>query len=56
MGKEVGVPFHYRDFRTGWKKGVDESKRLEMYRQQYCGCIYSEKERFYRPAAERPRV
>lgn len=56
VGKEVGVPFHYRDFRTGWKEGVDESKRLKMYRQQYCGCIYSEKERFYRPAAERPRI
>ncbi|MGA9236625.1 MAG: epoxyqueuosine reductase QueH, partial [Desulfobacterales bacterium] len=32
----------------GWKEGVDESKRLGLYRQPYCGCVYSEKERFYR--------
>ncbi len=47
VGRETGVPFYYQDFRTGWKEGIDESKRLSMYRQSYCGCIYSEKERFY---------
>jgi hypothetical protein len=45
-GKSAGVSFYYRDFRKGWKEGVDESKRLELYRQKYCGCIYSEKERY----------
>ncbi len=44
----MGVPFYYHDFREGWKYGVDISKQLQMYRQQYCGCIYSEKERFYK--------
>jgi len=48
-GKDAGVPFHYHDFREGWKEGIAASKRLDMYRQQYCGCIYSEKERFYKP-------
>lgn len=48
VGKEVGVPFFYQDFRTGWKEGIDTSKQMKMYRQSYCGCIYSEKERFYR--------
>ena len=48
VGKTVGVPFLYEDFRTGWKKGIQSSKNLGMYRQQYCGCVYSEKERFYR--------
>jgi len=47
VGKSVGVTFHYNDFRTGWKEGVETSKRLGMYRQQYCGCIYSEKDRYY---------
>lgn len=46
--KEVGVPFFYKDFRPGWKEGVDESRKTEMYRQQYCGCIFSEKERYCR--------
>lgn len=45
-GKSAGIPFYYRDFREGWKEGVNESKRLELYRQKYCGCIYSEKERY----------
>ena len=46
MGKEVGIPFYYEDFRQGWRKGVEVSKAMGLYRQQYCGCIYSEKERF----------
>ncbi|HOG17095.1 MAG: hypothetical protein A4E73_01219 [Syntrophaceae bacterium PtaU1.Bin231] len=47
IAKETGVEFHYRDFRTGWKEGVDLSKERGMYRQPYCGCIYSEKERYF---------
>ena len=44
--REIEVPFYYEDFRTGWKKGVEVSKAMGLYRQQYCGCIYSEKERY----------
>jgi len=46
IAREIGIPFYYEDFRKGWKKGVEVSKAMELYRQQYCGCIYSEKERF----------
>ncbi|MDJ0818577.1 MAG: epoxyqueuosine reductase QueH [Desulfobacterales bacterium] len=46
-GRNAGVPFFYEDFRPGWKEGIKKSKDLNMYRQQYCGCIYSEKDRFY---------
>ena len=49
VGQDAGVPFLYEDFRTGWKEGIKTSKELQLYRQQYCGCIYSEKERFYHP-------
>lgn len=42
------VGFLYRDFRVGWKEGQDESRRLNMYRQKYCGCIFSERDRFYK--------
>jgi predicted adenine nucleotide alpha hydrolase (AANH) superfamily ATPase len=48
VGKSAGVPFYYRDFREQWKDGIAKSKAMGMYRQHYCGCIYSEKERFYR--------
>ena len=36
VGKSVGIPFYYEDFRIGWKKGIEESKQLGLYRQQYC--------------------
>jgi len=45
-----GIPFLYRDFREGWSEGVRISKEVGMYRQSYCGCIYSEKERFCCPS------
>lgn len=47
LSKKYGIEFFYEDFRKGWKEGIRISKELGMYRQQYCGCIYSEKERFY---------
>jgi predicted adenine nucleotide alpha hydrolase (AANH) superfamily ATPase len=47
VGKSIGVKFFYQDFQEGWKEGIETSKRLGMYRQSYCGCIYSEKERYY---------
>ncbi len=47
LGKKYGVPFYYHDFSEGWKEGIEESRARGMYRQQYCGCIYSEKDRFY---------
>jgi predicted adenine nucleotide alpha hydrolase (AANH) superfamily ATPase len=46
IGQNVGIPFHYRDFRTLWDEGVRLAKAREMYRQPYCGCIYSEKDRY----------
>jgi len=44
--EKFGIQFYYRDFREGWRYGVDTSKSMDMYRQQYCGCIYSEKDRY----------
>lgn len=40
------IPFIYRDFRSGWKEGIETSKEWGIYRQQWCGCIYSENERY----------
>lgn len=40
--------FLYRDFRDGYRQTVTKSRQLGMYRQKYCGCIFSEKERFYK--------
>ncbi|MBN2139495.1 MAG: epoxyqueuosine reductase QueH [Desulfovibrionaceae bacterium] len=42
----VKSAFFYQDFRDGWKQGVETSKAWGVYRQQYCGCLYSEFERY----------
>jgi predicted adenine nucleotide alpha hydrolase (AANH) superfamily ATPase len=48
IGKSAGIEFLYQDFREGWKEGIECSKQMGLYRQQYCGCIYSEKERYFK--------
>jgi len=48
VAREVGLPFYYADFREGWRTGQEKSKEMGLYRQQYCGCIYSERERYER--------
>lgn len=54
MAVGTGVVFHYQDFREGWSHGVTTSKDWGIYRQQYCGCLYSEFER-YRCELGKPR-
>lgn len=46
IGHRRGIPFIYRDFRQGWEDGTKKSKEMNLYRQEYCGCIYSEQERY----------
>lgn len=49
LGKDMSTEktsFLYRDFREGWKRGIELSQKWGIYRQQYCGCIYSEYERY----------
>ena len=48
LQKKYGVNFYYEDFRQGYKEGITLSYEYGLYRQNYCGCIYSEKERFFR--------
>ena len=43
--KERGINFHYADLRPGWRWSRQEARQLGLYRQTYCGCLYSEKER-----------
>lgn len=40
-----GLEFYYEDWRPGWQRGHQLAKELGLYRQNYCGCIYSELER-----------
>ncbi|MCK9555851.1 epoxyqueuosine reductase QueH [bacterium] len=45
-----GIRFFYEDFRTGWKDHWRITGQLNIYKQQYCGCLFSEKERFGKKA------
>jgi len=40
------VEFIYRDFRDLYRESVDISRAMDMYRQPYCGCVFSERDRY----------
>jgi predicted adenine nucleotide alpha hydrolase (AANH) superfamily ATPase len=48
VASDIDIPFLYRDFRDGWREGQELSREMGIYRQKYCGCIYSEKERYFK--------
>ena len=46
LSKEYGIDFLYRDFRVGFREGQAKARELELYMQKYCGCIFSEEDRY----------
>lgn len=48
LANQYSVPFYYRDFRPFFRSGQNKARELGLYRQKYCGCVFSEEER-YRP-------
>lgn len=44
--KKYGVDFLYRDFRPLFREGQQKARNLELYMQKYCGCIFSEEDRY----------
>lgn len=43
---EYGVEFLYRDFRPYFRAGQEKARELGFYIQKYCGCVFSEEERY----------
>lgn len=41
-----GVAFLYRDFRPGFRAGQQEARERGFYMQKYCGCVFSEEDRY----------
>ena len=41
-----GVSFLYRDFRPGFREGQAKARELGLYMQKYCGCVFSEQDRY----------
>ncbi len=48
LATAYGLVFRDDDLRSGYRESVTMSKERDLYRQPYCGCIYSEKDRYYR--------
>ena len=48
------VAFCYRDFRPLFKDGQAKARELEFYMQKYCGCVFSEEERYLKPSKRIP--
>lgn len=46
VGKSAGVTFLPSDFKkkNGYKRSIELSKEFDLYRQNYCGCIFSQNE------------
>jgi tRNA A37 threonylcarbamoyladenosine dehydratase/predicted adenine nucleotide alpha hydrolase (AANH) superfamily ATPase len=43
---KYGVEFLYRDFRPYFREGQTQARAAGFYMQKYCGCIFSEEERY----------
>lgn len=47
LGEEYGVAWLFSDFKKkgGYQRSVELSREFGMYRQDYCGCVFSREER-----------
>ena len=46
MAQKYGVTFLYRDFRPHFREGQQKAREQGLYMQKYCGCIFSEEDRY----------
>lgn len=47
MSEQYGTPYLYADFKkkNGYKRSIELSQEYHLYRQDFCGCIYSQQEK-----------
>ncbi len=46
IGERSGVPFIYYDWRLDYYEGRRQAREMGLYSQRYCGCLFSEYERY----------
>ena len=46
LSEKYNIEFLYRDFRVGFREGQAKARELGLYMQKYCGCIFSEEDRY----------
>lgn len=46
LAEQYGIPYLYSDFkkREGYKRSIQLSAAYKLYRQDYCGCVYSKQD------------
>jgi predicted adenine nucleotide alpha hydrolase (AANH) superfamily ATPase len=49
MAEKYNLIFLYKDFRPFFKASQKEAKDMQFYMQKYCGCIFSEEEKYREP-------
>ena len=47
MSEKYGIEFVYYDFREGYYEGQNMAREAGLYRQKYCGCIFSRDEAIF---------
>ncbi len=49
IAEKYNIKWLYSDFKKndGYKKSIELSKKYGLYRQDYCGCIYSKKKNIF---------
>ncbi len=57
LAEEYGVSYLYSDFKKkdGYRRSVELSREYGMYRQYYCGCVFSKRQRDEQIAAQGER-
>lgn len=56
LSKEFGIDFLYRDFRVGFEEGHQKAYEMGLYLQKYCGCVFSEEDRYNNPNPPKPEL
>ena len=46
LAKQFGVKFAPYDFSPHYREGQTEARELGLYMQKYCGCVFSEEDRY----------
>lgn len=46
LADKYEIDFVYRDFRVGFRQGQAKARELGLYMQKYCGCVFSEEDRY----------
>jgi len=52
LAEKYGLTFLYRDFRPGFRDGQAKARELGLYMQKYCGCVFSEEDRYAKQIAK----